>query len=55
MNRLKPKPHQGSQSVLHVCNVCGWVGMYHELDLGEIGTKGYGQEPKCPRCGSEIL
>jgi hypothetical protein len=52
MNKLKqkPKPVIGSQSYLHVCKQCGWVGTYDELDLGEIGTYGYAQDPKCPRC-----
>jgi hypothetical protein len=52
MNKLKqkPKPVIGSQSILYVCKECGWVGTYDELDLGEIGTYGYAQDPKCPRC-----
>ena len=40
----------GSQSNLHVCKQCGWVGTYDALYLGEIGTYGYAQDPKCPRC-----
>lgn len=56
MNKLKrkPKPAVGSHSVLHICRQCGWVGTYDELDLGEIGTCGYAQDPKCPRCHSSI-
>jgi hypothetical protein len=52
--KVKPKPAIGSHSILHVCKICGWVGTYGELDLGEIGTYGYGDEPKCPRCKSKI-
>lgn len=57
MNKLKRKPKQvtGSHSVLHVCKQCGWVGTYDELDKGQIGTYGYGEDPKCPRCHSDIL
>ena len=56
MNKLKqkPKPVIAPQSYLHVCKQCGWVGTYEELDLGEIGTYGYAQDPKCPRCRSYI-
>ena len=56
MNKLKqkPKPAIGSQSILYVCTECGWVGTYDELDLGKIGTYGYAQDPKCPRCHSLI-
>ena len=52
--KLKPKPATSSHSTLHVCKECGWVGTYDELDLGEVGTYGYGEEPKCPRCQSNI-
>jgi len=48
--RGETEPH----SILHVCKVCGWVGRYDELDRGEIGTFGYSEEPKCPRCHSSI-
>ena len=50
--KLKPQPAIGSRSNLHVCKECGWVGTYEELNLGEIGTYGYAQDPKCPRCHS---
>jgi len=42
-------------SVLYFCRVCGWVGSYEDLHLGEIGTKGYGEDPECPRCHSTDL
>jgi hypothetical protein len=61
MSKLKQKPilpsgrtAVGSHSILYVCKECGWVGTYDELDLGEIGTYGYAQDPKCPRCKSNI-
>jgi hypothetical protein len=49
-SRQKPKPVIGSQSNLFVCKHCGWVGTYEELYLGRIGTYGYAQDQKCPRC-----
>jgi hypothetical protein len=42
-------------SILYFCQVCGWVGSYEDLYLGEIGTKGYGEDPECPRCRSTDL
>jgi hypothetical protein len=46
----KPKPAIAPPFDLHVCKQCGWVGTYEALYLGEIGTYGYAQDPKCPRC-----
>ena len=51
----KPVPPEQQQLVetqdcLHVCKQCGWVGTYEALYLGRIGTYGYAQDPKCPRC-----
>jgi uncharacterized paraquat-inducible protein A len=56
MNKIhqKPKPAIVPRFILHVCKQCGWVGKYDELDRGEIGTCGYSEEPKCPRCHSNI-
>jgi hypothetical protein len=48
--KLKPKPVIYPLPDVHVCKQCGWVGTYEELYLGEIGTYGYAQDPKCPRC-----
>jgi len=56
MNKSKDK-HQSvvvPSFILHVCKRCGWVGTYDELDKGKIGTYGYGEDPKCPRCHSPI-
>jgi hypothetical protein len=55
VNKFKSGTGVVSISVLYVCQLCGWVGPYDALNLGMPGTKGYAEDPKCPRCRSTDL